>query len=161
LISFWKGGVQINTLSFDSSNWDSFQDVEVRAVDDLVVRGFHKADLVASAPGYSPYLSTVSIADDNWVGVRVIESNGSTNVIEFKSGDFGLPQATALGAGLPFEDSYTVALSEQPTADVFITVQAQPTRTSQTGGIFAFSQQLLVSADDASFGATKQLKFTS
>ena len=61
-------------------------------------------------------------------------------------------------AGLPFQDSYTIALSEKPTDNVTITVQAQPTRTPETGGIVSFSQQLLVSTDGVSFFARiKQL----
>jgi len=47
-----------------------FQTVTVHAVDDLIVRGFHKTDLAVRATGYTAYLSTVSVADDNWAGVR-------------------------------------------------------------------------------------------
>ena len=99
-----------------------------------------------SAPGYASYLSTVTIADDHNPGVRVTESNGSTNVIEYQNLDFGLGLATALAAGLPFEDTYTIALTQAPAAGetIRITVGAQDTRTSETGGIVSFSQQLQV-----------------
>ena len=69
-----------------------------------------------SAPGYASYLSTVTIADDHNLGVRVTESNGSTNVIEYQNRDFGLGAGTALADGLPFEDSYTIALTQAPAA---------------------------------------------
>src|SRR5207302_534081 len=139
-------------------------------VDDGVVRGFHKSDLVGTAPGYMDYVSTVSIADDNWYGVRVVESNGGTSVIEYKDGDDGLEQTQAYSDKFPFQDSYQVSLSKQPAPNqtIRVTVQAQPTRTSETGGIVSFSQQLEVCLDsgcktaaDSSFAATQQVSFDS
>ncbi|TMB63883.1 MAG: hypothetical protein E6J51_10410, partial [Chloroflexi bacterium] len=77
-------------LTFTASNWNIFQTVSVRAAaDDQVVRGFHKSDLrarvtdLANSGRYADYTTTVSVADDNVPGVRVIETDGSTNVIEF------------------------------------------------------------------------------
>ena len=135
---------QVTSLTFDHTNWSALRSVEVRAVDDLVVRGFHRADLAISATSYAQYLATVTIADDHAVGVRVTESNGSTNVIEYKDTDFGLALATARADGFPFQDSYIVALTEAPAAGqvIAITVGAQATRTSETGGIVSYSQQL-------------------
>ncbi|MDX6471351.1 MAG: large repetitive protein, partial [Gaiellaceae bacterium] len=157
LVTYWVGGVQVDALhplhfsAADSGvgSWTQYVQVEVRAVDDGVVRGFHRTDLVATAPGYAQYLATITIADDNWYGVRVTESDGSTNVIEYSGtggGDFGLTQGTASADGFPFQDSYTIALTKQLTSGqtVTVTTQAQPTRTSQTGGLVSFSQQLLV-----------------
>src|SRR5438132_10298822 len=116
------------------------------------------------------YVSTVSIADDNWYGVRVVESNGGTSVIEYKEGDDGLAQTQAYSDKFPFQDSYQVSLSKQPARNqtIRVTVQAQPTRTSETGGIVSFSQQLEVCLDsgcktaaDSSFAATQQVSFDS
>src|SRR5438132_2807271 len=116
------------------------------------------------------YVSTVSIADDNWYGVRVVESNGGTSVIEYKDGDDGLAQTQAYSDKFPFQDSYQVSLSKQPAPNqtIRVTVQAQPTRTSETGGIVSFSQQLEVCLDsgcktaaDSSFAATQQVSFDS
>ncbi len=114
LLQYFQGGVLNNVVHFNSTGsgagyhrWDQFIAVEVRAVDDGVVRGFHKADLVATAAAYNDYVSSVSIADDNWVGARVVESNGGTSVIEFKDSDFGLTQSQAHTDGLPFQDYYS------------------------------------------------------
>src|SRR6185312_7241949 len=142
-------GFDHSTLTFTASgltSWDKFQDVIVSGLDDHVVRGFHKSDLTARATGYGTFLSTVSIADNDYVGVRVNESGGSTNVIEYTDTDFGLAQATALTDGFPFQDTYTLALSQAPQSGevVTVTATAQPTRTSQTGGIVTYQQQLRV-----------------
>ena len=100
----------------------------------------------------------------------MLESNGSTDVVEFTDGGLGVTQATALGDHFPFEDSYQVVLTKQPAIgeSVTITVQADPTRTSQTGGIFAFSPQVRLcvggvceTASDASFATRKFVTFTN
>ena len=98
---------------------------------DHVVRGFHKSDLVARALHFAEYLTTATIADNDYVGVRITESEGSTNVIEYADGDFGRSQATVLGDGFPFQDNYTIALTRAPGAGEIVTVSAtaQPTRT--------------------------------
>src|SRR5262249_3742570 len=96
------------------------------------------------------------------------ESDVSTNVFEFTDGQFGVSQASALINGTPFQDSYQVALTKDPGAEtITITVQAEPTRTSQTGGIFAFSPQLKVCVGAAcetaamgSFDTRKTVTFT-
>ena len=113
----------VTTLAFNSGNWDSFQPVYVNGVDDGVIRSFHRADLFASATGptrYNPYLATVTIGDDNYPGVTVNQSGGSTNVIEYSNSDFGVSQATADAAGFPSQDSYTLALTRSR--------QARPSR---------------------------------
>ncbi|MFN2611440.1 MAG: hypothetical protein ABR507_11310 [Actinomycetota bacterium] len=164
LVRYFVSGSPVTVLHFTTSNWNVFQDVEVRAVDDGVIRGFHRADLSATAPHYFSYLSTILIGDNHWPGVRVIESGGSTNVIEQHAGGSFGNQADAFTGSpiLPALDDYTVALTKQPTADVYVTVQAQPTRTSQTGGIVSFAQQVDVSIDGGStWGQTKVLHFTS
>ena len=116
------------------------------------MRGFHKSDLrarvtdLANGGRYADYATTVSVADDNVPGVRVLESDGSTNVIEFTDGDFGLTKAAADTGKFPYQDSYALALTMAPAIGetVTVTATAQPTRTSQTGGIVSFSQQVVL-----------------
>src|SRR5439155_14178873 len=52
-ITFSADGQLVNGVP--TVQWDQFVAVEVRAVSDLVIRGFHKADLVATALGYADY----------------------------------------------------------------------------------------------------------
>jgi len=97
--------------------WQTFQDLWVNATDDGVVRGFHRADLLATADGFKSYLSTVTIGDDHAAGVTVTESDGSTNVVEYQSGDVANGNATlqaAIEGSLPIEDTYTVKLTMAP-----------------------------------------------
>src|SRR5207244_789542 len=128
------------TLTFNSSTWDTFQAITVRAIADGVVENFHKADLklaVAGHPEFRPYKLTVDVGDTNYPGVRVIESNGSTTVAESTT-QFGVSESSA--ASFPHTDTYTIALTQAPVDGVVtVTATAQPTRASQTGGIVSFS----------------------
>ena len=161
------GGTPISSaLTFTggpSGTWKTFQDIWVNATDDGVVRGFHRADLLAtSVDGYTSYISTVTIGDDHYAGVTVTESNGSTNVVEYSSGDFGT-SITAADNTLPIQDSYTLKLTMAPGTGEVVTVlgQAQPTRTSETGGIVSFSQQLDVSLDGVHWYDQVNVSFNS
>ena len=79
------------------------------------------------------------MGDNDWPGVRVIETNGATTVAESPS-QFGVSESD-----YPVTDQYTLTLTQAPTAGVVtVTVTGQPTRTSQTGGIVAFSKQVIV-----------------
>jgi Ca2+-binding RTX toxin-like protein len=62
----------------------------------------------------------VEIGDNDRPGIWVIESDGSTNVIE------GVVNEQA-----PWIDTYTVVLTKQPKVDVTIAVTPQPTRTTR------------------------------
>ena len=153
-LTFWDGVTQVTELVFTSANWNMFKTLTVKAVDDLVVEGFHKADLtltVTGASGTTAYngvtaLTVVDLADDEWPGVRVLESNGSTNVIEFDPVNHGVTEAGAVAAGFPKSDTYQIVLTRAPaeTDPVTITVRAEPTRTTRTGGIVSFIEQVLV-----------------
>ena len=132
---------QITSLAFDHSTWDTFQTVWVRAIPDGVVENFHKADLQLSLTGYIPYSTVVDVGDNNYPGVRVIESNGTTTVVESPT-QFGASET-----GYPVSDTYTLSLTQAPTGAssvVTVTATAQPTRTTQTGAIVSFSQQLVL-----------------
>ena len=132
---------EITSLSFDSTTWGDFQTVWVKGIADGVVENFHKADLKLSAGGYRPYALTVDVGDANYPGVRVLETDGATTVAETTT-QFGVAEGST---GLPLSDTYTIALTQAPTAGtVTVTATAQPTRASQTGGIVSFSQQVVL-----------------
>ena len=42
LVQYWQSGIHDNTVDFSSLDWGTFKTVEVRAVDDGVIRGFHR-----------------------------------------------------------------------------------------------------------------------
>ncbi len=157
-------GGAITSLTFDDTNYSDFRHILVRGNQDLIVEGFHKADLTltASGGGYDGVskLIVADIADDDYPGVRIIESNGTTDVIEFTGGDFGVLQATVDAAGLPYKDNYLVELTAAPTHAVTVDIVANPTRTSRTGGIRSFVEQLEVSTDGVTWGLTASLTFS-
>ncbi len=159
----------ITSLTFTNASWDDFQTVKVLAVDDGVVEGFHKSDLILTATsgdsafdGLSSSL-VVDIADNERPGVRIIESGGRTNVVEFTDGRFGVSAAVADAAGFPRADSYQVVLSQQPAAGETVTVHllSEPTRTSRTGGIRSYIEQVELSTDGVNFFETLTLTFDS
>ena len=144
-------GSLVTSVSFTNAagSWDAFTTVYVRAKQDGVVEGFHKADLtlaptssgVGTPTAYGGFLAVADVADDDFEGVRVLESEGSTNVVEFQSLQCFFCPLPAV-----FADSYSVLLTKAPAAGevVTITVRAEPTRTSRTGGIRSFAEQVLV-----------------
>jgi Ca2+-binding RTX toxin-like protein len=174
-LSFWDGLTQVTSIAFTSANWNTFKTLTVKAIDDLVVEGFHKADLTLTASGTTAYngvtaLTITDLADDEWPGVRVLESNGSTNVIEFDAVNHGVSEATAVAAGFPKSDTYQIVLTKAPAATdpVTITVRAEPTRTTRTGGIVSFIEQNKVCVigpstctSAADFAFSKDVTFTS
>src|SRR5262249_55979071 len=146
------GAGGITSLTFDSGNFDQFRHILVRGIDDLVKEGFHKSDLTLSASGggYSNVsaLLVTDITDNQAPGVRITESNGSTDVIEFTNGGFGVSTAMADATNAPWTDTYQVVLTQAPTDNVTVNLVSDPTRTSRTGGIRSFVQQLELSTDN-------------
>jgi len=112
-----SGGTQVTVapspLTFNSLNWDTPQVVTVTAVNDLVGEASPHAGAVsytiASADtDYSALIvadTAVSITDNDTAGVTIVQSDGTTLVVE---------------AGAT--DSYTVVLTSEPTADVTVTL---------------------------------------
>ncbi len=99
-------------LTFTPANWQVAQNVAVMAVDDAIAEGPHSATLLhaaASADGQYNAIAvapvTVHISDNDSPGVRITESDGGTDVAE---------------GGI--NDSYSVVLTSQPTADVAVNV---------------------------------------
>jgi len=111
--------VSPSSLTFTPENWDVPQNVIVSAVDDSVVEGDHTAVITYSASstdagynGISVADVTVPIADNDSAGVTITELDGDTAVVE--------DGAT---------DTYTVALTSQPIADVVITASVSSQAT--------------------------------
>ncbi len=105
-------GAHEATLAFTSANWNLPQVVAVAAVDDELPEGNHSAVIThtAAGGGYegAPVRDVVvTVLDNDGLSLAITESDGSTLVEE------GGPS-----------DSYLVALSRQPDADVTITAQA-------------------------------------
>lgn len=160
---------EITFLKFTTDTWDDYQTVKVVGFDDGAVEGFHKVDLAlkASGGGYDGLTRTFTtdVADNEYPGVRIIESDGSTDVIEFTDDHFGEGAGVAEAAGFlkHAQDSYQVLLSQAPGLGETVTVNivAEPTRTSRYE-IRSFIEQVEVSIDGgASWGFNKSLTFTS
>ena len=130
-------------LSFTPSTWSSPQTVTVSGVDDNVDQsGNRSVSISHGASSQDPAYEGISISsvsamvmdDGDGAGVRIIQSGGATVVTE------------AAGAGQ--RDSYTVALTSEPTHGVTVTV------VSGTPGA------ALVNGPGATAGATATLTFT-
>ena len=104
--------VDKTSLVFTTANWNTAQTVTVTAVNDSIVEGAHTGTIThavtsadANYNGLSVGSVTAQITDNDTVGVQITQSGGSTTVTEG-------------GA----TDSYTVAISTQPTANVTVTI---------------------------------------
>ena len=168
LVEYYDGANRVTSIVFSAtatpagSSGTRSRTLTVRAVDDGVDPRLPSHRSRCAAPGYFQYLSTILIGDNHWPGVRVIESDGSTNVVEqsLAASQVGYQSdAFVASAKLPAFDSYTVALTKAPSASVDITVVAQPTRTSQTGGIVSFAQQLELSKDGTNWFSSVTVTF--
>lgn len=122
-VTFVGGGGQVGAFDaanpandfviFTPENWNVPRTVQVRANDDSVVEGYHRAfvrNVSSSAdPEYDgvgmPRIS-VGIVDDDFAGMMIIPTDGDTQVTE---------------GGVP--DYYDVVLMTPPTEDVFILMQ--------------------------------------
>jgi hypothetical protein len=159
------------------------------------VEGFHKSVLrleasqsteLAEYNGVDSSL-VVDIWDDEVAGVLVLESNGSTNVIERGDGDFDgatntpafyadstINQAANSAYGIPAvnltqefdlaRDSYTIVLTKAPKPGETVTVNliAEPTRTQRGAGLLgirAFTQE--VELLDLDGPPAQKLEFTT
>jgi hypothetical protein len=130
------------SLTFTAVNWNLGRTVTVTAVDDSLVEGAH-GDMVAhaasSADGFYDGIAigsvSVAVTDNDTAGLVVTESGGSTTVREG-------------GA----TDTFTVALSSQPLADVTVTLDpdtqlsVSPPTLTFTSANFAVAQTVTVTA---------------
>ena len=101
-------------LTFTNANWDTAQTVTLTATNDTVADETNSATVtlaVLDATSDDAFDSVpdavvnVTVVDDDFCGLKVVESNGSTGVTE----------AATL-------DTFTVALGAQPTTDVVVSV---------------------------------------
>lgn len=97
-------------LTFTPGNWNVPQTVLVSAIDDSTIENFHRSSVRHVATSTDPAYEqvgmprvTVNIIDNDYAGVMIIPTNGSTDVVEG-------------GA----TDTYDVVLTNQPSQDVTI-----------------------------------------
>ena len=130
-------------LSFTPSTWSMPQTVTVSGVDDNVDQSGNRSVSISHGassqdPAYEgisiPSVSATVMDDGDGAGVRIIQSGGATVVTE--------------GSGAGQRDSYTVALTSEPTHEVRVTV------VSGTPGA------ALVNGAGTTAGATSLLTFT-
>ena len=76
-------------VNFDSTNWNNPQSVTVTANDDAVIEGNHNSTISTTTTSTQPAFNgltapdvIVNITDNDFAGVTIIESGGSTNVTE-------------------------------------------------------------------------------
>lgn len=100
-------------LVFSTANWNTPQTVTVTAVDDAFAEGLHASTITHSVMSADTDYNGISIAnvvaivtDNDAAGIAITQSGGSTDVNEEG----------------PTSDSYTLALTSRPTADVTVTV---------------------------------------
>ncbi len=145
------------TLTFTSSNWNSAQTVTVSAVDDSIAQGTHSATVthtVSSSDSLYDNIGvasvTVSISDQDSASVSVVESGGTTSVVEGET-----------------SDTYTVVLTSQPLVDVVVMLQsdssltATPSLLTFTSSNWNSAQVVTVSAvDDTTVNGTRSSTIT-
>ncbi len=110
-----------SSLTFDSTNWDTPQEVTFVGVDDLIVDGDQTSTLAADIGpgsdaawfGLAAETVLVSTTDNDVGGITTVESDGNTVVSENGS-----------------TDTFDVMLSRGPLADVFITLTSSDTSES-------------------------------
>lgn len=101
------------TLTFTSLNWNVPQAITVTAVDDAIDEtdphtGALEFVVTSADPAYNNFVvadQSISIADNDTVGINVTETSGNTTLDETG----------------PTTDTFSVVLASQPTADVTLT----------------------------------------
>ena len=142
----------VATVRFTSSNWSAGVDIRLAAADDGVREDFKYSFIdhqvtASSAAGYAGLAKqlAVEVYDNDYAGVIVSESDGSTRVTK---DDPGTP---SVDESLP-GDTYTLRLTSAPTADVTIGVvtdgqtAASPTPLTFTAGNWWKPQTVTVRA---------------
>ena len=143
-------------LRFTIFDWKRAQTVTVAAVDDLTVEGVHTGTIshVALGGGYDGVAIRsvkATISDNDWVGISVLESDGSTDVTEGGASDV-----------------FMVVLDAEPPGDVTVAITADPQVTTTPESLtFATStwnraQAVVVTAvDDAEFEGAHTVTITN
>jgi hypothetical protein len=130
----WLNG-QMDTileLPFTTANWNQPQPVTVEAYDDLEIENDHSVMVLHMIrppdPNDTAYggLVTVNITDNEGPGIRITESDGTTEVSEEG----------------PTSDNYLVKLLYPPTDDVIVNITADDDTLVDTGSGAAQTAQL-------------------
>ena len=134
------------SLTFNAGNWNVPQTITVTAVNDAVAEGVHSSVVTHTATstdadynGIAISDVTATIVDNDTAGVTITQSSGSTATVEG-------------GA----TDSYSLALTSEPTANVTITIgtdgntTVSPTSVTFTAADWSTSQTITVTAVDDS-----------
>ncbi len=119
--------VSATILTFTPANWNVPQTVTVTAVDDSAIEGTHSSAIAHSVTSLDPNYSGLSlpslsatITDNDFAGVTLVQSGGTTALVEG-------------GAS----DSYTLVLNAAPSSNVTITVSPDSQSTvSPTSLVF-------------------------
>ena len=132
------------SLTFTPSSWSNPTTITVRAIDDRVAEGDHLGIITHAVASNDPAFDrvkapslTVSISDNDSAGVRLLHTDGATQVAE--------------GAG---GDAYSLVLNSKPMTDVTISVdpddqlQAAPSTVTFTPDDWAFGHPIEVAAVD-------------
>ena len=136
------------TLTFTPADWDTPQTVTVTAVDDTVPEGGHTESVLHSSTSGDP---VYAVDPGPGLTARVVDNDGApaAAIITAESG------GTAASEDGTVNDSYTVVLSSQPSADVTLTltfdtaqVSASPTQLTFTSTNWSTPQAVSVSAVD-------------
>lgn len=119
----------VSSLTFTSANWSTPQTITVSTTNDYVAKGQRYGVIRHTASSTDPNYDSVAmpnivatIIDNDNAGVTIAESGSATNITE--------DGAT---------DSYTVALTSQPTADVNIAVSASTTQATASPTTLIFT----------------------
>ncbi len=126
-------------MTFTPRNWNSTQTVTVSAVDDNVDQDGNRREVIihsasSADPNYHPIVVshvTVTVLDDDIAGVSIMESDGSTSVSE--------------AAGVGQTDTYTVALTSEPTGGVTVRIISSQSDTALVNSPGRFSDLLVFS----------------
>ena len=132
---------QIDTkleLTFTPENYENGQEVTVEAFDDTAIEGDHSVMVLhwvlAADPNDNGYggLVTVNIIDNEGPGMRIIESDGTTEVSEDG----------------PTSDDYMVRLLYPPTDDVTVIIETDGQVLVDTGSGLGTTAELVFTSGD-------------
>ncbi len=135
-------------LTFTPANWDTPRTVTVTAVDDTIPEGDHTESVLHSSTSDDGAYAT---DPGPTLSVRVVDNDSppAPAVVTAESG------GTAASEDGTVNDSYTVVLSSQPSADVILTltfdaaqVSVSPTQLTFTSANWSTPQAVSVSAVD-------------
>lgn len=143
-------GVTPTTLTFTPTNWADAQTVTVTAVDDVLANGLIISPITHTATSSDPDYNGLFVPE---VFVSVIDNDSQKAAVDVAEID-GSTEVAEGGAG----DSYLVALSTQPSADVTVTLSVNTAQLATDKTVLTFtpanwniSQEVSVTAVDDHF----------